>query len=160
MAKIKNPVLFSDHFGLDARVLDCSGVLDPTLNVDTGLFIDPLILENSQHPEIQIGARSTYEQHFTTVIKLLRCVRAPGDAAWRSASRQLSFPEIKWTCLGYGAASVSGSGSGSDMTDGYMETARQIVELGIEDPDLFAAMALFEEGVVVPKGVLYETILD
>jgi len=147
MAKIKNPVLFSDHFGMDSQVLDAAGVLDPTLNVDTGLFIDPLLLEHSRHPEMQVDARATYEQHFTTVIKLLRGVKAPGDTAWRGALRQLSFPEIKWTCLGYGAASVSGSGSGSDMTGGYIDTARQIVELGVEDPDLFAAMALFEEGV-------------
>ncbi|WP_164512373.1 hypothetical protein [Oceaniglobus ichthyenteri] len=33
------------------------------------------------------------------------------------------------------------------MTGQYIETARQIVELGIEDPDLFVAMALFENGV-------------
>lgn len=33
------------------------------------------------------------------------------------------------------------------MTSQYIETARQIVELGIEDPDLFVAMALFENGV-------------
>ena len=33
------------------------------------------------------------------------------------------------------------------MTIQYIATAWQIVDLGIEDPDLFAAMALFEEGV-------------
>src|SRR4051812_30127938 len=33
------------------------------------------------------------------------------------------------------------------MTGSYMTTAKQIVELGVEDPDLFVAMALFEEGV-------------
>ena len=58
----------------------------------------------------------------------------------------LSFPEIKWTCLGYGAHSVSGSGSGSGTTSQVVKTAKQIVDLGIEDPDLFVAMALFEEG--------------
>lgn len=46
----------------------------------------------------------------------------------------------------HGAQSVSGSGSGSDMTDLFMETARQIVALGVEDPDLFVAMALFGDG--------------
>ena len=33
------------------------------------------------------------------------------------------------------------------MTGQYMETAREIVALGVDDPDLFVAMALFEEGV-------------
>lgn len=146
MAKIKDPIRFSEHFKIDDAVLADLGVLDPTLNVDTSLFLDPLLLSHSRHPEIRDGARATYEQHFTTVIKLLRHARSPADVAWRSAERHLSFPEIKGTCLGYGAQSVSGSGSGSDMTSLLMDTARQIVALGVEDPDLFVAMALFEDG--------------
>lgn len=146
MAKISNPVLFSDHFGFDSSLLDAAGALNPTLNVDTGLFIDPLLLETSRHPEIRDGAHATYQAHFTTVIKLLRATKARDDVAWRSALRHLSFPEIKWTCLGYGAHSVSGSGSGSDMTGHVIQTAKEIVDLGVEDPDLFVAMALFEEG--------------
>ena len=146
MAKIANPVRFSDYFSLDSVLLDSAGVLNPTLNVDTGLFIDPLLLDRSRHPEIAQGARATYDAHFTTIIKLLRASKDRTDVAWRSAIRLLSFPEIKWTCLGYGAASVSGSGSGNDMTGLVIATAKEIVDLGVEDPDLFVAMALFEEG--------------
>jgi len=146
MSKIASPVRFSDHFGFESSLLDSAGVLNPSLNVDTGLFIDPLLLGRSKHPEIGTGARASYEHHFTTVIKLLRGSKAQEDAAWRSASRYLSFPEIKWTCLGYGAQSVSGSGSGIEMTDHVIKTAKEIVDLGVEDPDLFVAMALFEEG--------------
>ena len=147
MAKIRDPKRFSDHFGVPAATLAQQGILDPTLNVDTRLFIDPLLLAKSRHAEISNGARSAYEQHFTRVIKFLRMTTGPGDVAWRSAQRLLSFPEIKWTCLGYGAQSVSGSGSGNEMTAQFIDTARQIVQLGVDDPDLFMAMALFEEGV-------------
>lgn len=147
MAKIRNPQRFSDHFGVPADKLARLGVLDPTLNIDTRLFIDPMLLAKSRHSEISNGARGTYEHHFKNVIKFLRATKGPGDVAWRSAQRLLSFPEIKWTCLGYGAQSVSGSGSGNEMTGQFIDTARQIVELGVDDPDLFVAMALFEEGV-------------
>ena len=147
MAKIRDPRRFSDHFGVQDDKLLHLDVLDPTLNVDTRLFIDPLLLAKSQHPEISKGARSTYEQHFTSVISFLRATNGPSDVAWRSAQRLLSFPEIKWTCLGYGAQSVSGSGSGNAMTAQFIDTARQIVLLGVDDPDLFVAMALFEDGV-------------
>lgn len=146
MAKIANPVRFSDHFGLDEAALRDAGVLNPTLNVDTKLFIDPLLMERSQHPEICQGAVSTYRQYFTTVIKLLRSAPSADHAASKAAFRLLSFPEIKWTCLGYGAQSVAGSGSGDQMTAQMMKTGKEIVDLGIEDPDLFVAMALFEEG--------------
>ena len=146
MAKIREPKLFSDHYGVSPAVLGRLGVLDPTLNIDTRLFIDPLLLTTSRHEEMSHGARLTYETHFTKVIKFLQHTQVQGDVAWRTAERLLSFPEIKWTCLGYGAQSVSGAGSGTEMTAQLTNTAYQIVQLGVEDPDLFVAMALFEEG--------------
>jgi len=146
VAKITNPVQFSDHFGFDRALLEAAGVLNPSLNVDTGLFIDPLLLAESQHPEINRGAQATYQAHFITVIKLLAASQNVGDVPWRSAMRVLSFPEIKGICLGYGSQSVSGSGSGTDMLDQLIGTAKQIVDLGVRDPDLFVAMAVFEDG--------------
>ena len=146
MAKISNPVTFSGHFGIDAGLLQKRGILNPTLNVDTRLFIDPLLLEDSSHPEMSASGRKSYTEHFRTVVNLLKVSKAVDDVPWRNAHRYLSFPEIKWTCLGYGAQSVSGSGSGPQMTGQILATAKEIVDLGIEDPDLFMAMALFEDG--------------
>lgn len=147
MAKIVGgPVRFSDHFGIDERLLAAAGVLNPTLNVDTKLFMDPLLMENSAHEEISVGARSTYNAYFLAVIRFLQATKSNDDVAGRTAYKLLSFPEIKWTCLGYGAASVSGSGSGDAMTARMVQTGKEIVALGVEDPDLFVAMALFEEG--------------
>lgn len=147
MAKIKNPVRFSAHFNVDEARLTELGVLNPTLNVDTKLFIDPFLLPESRHPEIAVAARRTYENHFGIIIKLLAGSIAKNDAPWRNARRMLTFPEIKYTCLGYGAGSVSGSGQGSFTTDNVIQTAKEIVSLGIDDPDLFVAMGLFEEGI-------------
>ena len=147
MGKIKNPVMFSEHFKVAPEAMARAGVLDSTLNADTRLFIDPLLLERSRHEEIAVDARRSYEEHYSKVIKFLNRSTRPNDVAWRSALHLLTFPEIEWTCLGYGVASISGSGSGAIMTQQYIATAREIVALGVEDPDLFAAMALFEEGV-------------
>jgi hypothetical protein len=115
--------------------------------VDTALFPDPLLIAHSQHSEIRVGARATYRSHFEKVIKLLRVSKERGDVAWRNAKRLMEFPEVKWTCLGYGASSVSGSGSGAFTTDAVMQTAKEVVDLGIDDPDLFVALGIFEEGI-------------
>lgn len=147
MAKISNPTTFSSHFKISPKLLSKLGVLDPSLNVDTKLFIDPFLLAQSRHREIAKGGRSTYEKRFKTVISFLSKSKVKEDVAWRSARRLMEFPEVKYTCLGYGAASVSGSGSGAFTTDGVMGTAKEIVDLGVEDPDLFVAMGLFEEGI-------------
>src|SRR6266536_4446747 len=113
MAKIKNPVRLAEYFGFDEKLLDDLGVLNPTLNVDTLLFIDPLLLANSRHAEMNTAARDTYRKYFETVIQLLDGSKVENDAPWKGALKLLSFPEVKGTCLGYGALSVAGSGSGA-----------------------------------------------
>lgn len=144
MAKLAPPILFSKHFGVDESELVRLGVFDPTLNVDSLLFPDPLLLERSAHPEIR-RARATFDKYFEQIMKLLHAIRDPGDKIWRTAFQRLSFPEVKGTCLGYGAGSIAGSGSGPQMARQLLETGRDIIRLGIDDPDLFMAMGLFEE---------------
>lgn len=146
MGKIRNPVRFSEHFGVDAVVLGELGILDPTLNVDVKLFIDPLLLSVSQHPEIR-NAASSFRSFFAEIIKLLAASKREGDVAWREATRRLQFAEIPGTCLGYSAASVRGSAFGPHLTQRVVSTAKEIVDLGVSDPDLFVILPLLEEGV-------------
>jgi hypothetical protein len=146
MAKIKNPVQFSRHFGVAEQQLSSLGVLDPTLNVDTKLFIDPLLLGKSSHPEFK-KAEKTYKEYFKAIIKLLTASKGENDIAWRAAYQRLQFGEIQGTCLGYGASSIHGSAFGKKLTAKITKTAKEIVDLGITDPDLFVLLPLLEEGV-------------
>lgn len=138
------PELFSKRFNIPANALDKLGVFDPALNVDTLLFPDPLLLDRSQHPEMR-SARKTFDAYFERVMALLHGIKADNDKVWRTAFKYLSFPEIKGTCLGYGSASISGSGTGPKMTKRLIDTGRDVIRMGIDDPDLFMAMGLFEE---------------
>lgn len=147
MSIIKDPVLFSTHFGISKARLADLGVFDPILNVDTPLFIDPLLLASSSQSEIQAFAPERQRDFFSRIITLLRNSRVVGDVAWRSARRLFSFHELKGTCLGYGAGSISGSGFGPKLTEQLLTTANEIVQLGIVDPDLFFLLALLEEGI-------------
>jgi len=147
MAKFQNSILFSEHFQINVSVLNSLGVLNISLNLDIPLFIDPLLLAKSQHEEIRNNGRKNYVDFFKQVIKLLKASKVIDDVPWRNAKRKMKFPEIKGTCLGYSVQSVSGSGSGSFITEHLLRTAKQIVDLGVEDPDLFIAMGLFEEGI-------------
>ena len=146
MAKIRRPIQFSWHFGVSPSKLASLGVFDPTLNVDTKLFIDPLLLSGSAHPELRNG-EATYKNFFSEIIKLLNASKAENDIAWRTAYKRLRFREIKGTCLGYGAASINGSGFGPQLTGKIVRTAKEIVDLGVDDPDLFIALPLLEDDV-------------
>ncbi len=147
MAKVSNPSTVSSQFGIDSKLLDSLGVLDVTIAIDTKLFIDPMLLKTSKHSEFNFDAVNQYNNFFTQLIKLLRNSKQRNDVAWRSAERMLSFHEIKGTCLGYGGGSINGSGFGKKLTTKILETASEIIAIGIEDPDLFPAMALFESDI-------------
>ncbi|MCB1055595.1 MAG: hypothetical protein KDD11_08805 [Acidobacteria bacterium] len=147
MARVSTPERFSDVFEVSPEALKAAGCLDPTLAVDSKLFIDPLLFEASNQAEFSETAAKAYREHFERVIKLLASSRREEDVAWRSARRQLTFHEISGTCLGYGASSISGSGFGTSLTNLVVSVGKQIVDLGVTDPDLFAAMALFEGGI-------------
>lgn len=147
MGKLRDPVLLSAHYHVDPNALDSLGVFDPILNADTPLFIDPLLLEHSAAAEFANTSRAHFVSYFSTVIGLIAGSKTVGDAPWRAAEGKLRFPEVPHTCLGYGGATVRGSGGGTQQTAHLVRTAAEIIELGITDPDLFVAMALIEEGI-------------
>ncbi|MBX8597557.1 hypothetical protein K5D39_09595 [Pseudomonas cichorii] len=146
MAKIVSPATISTEFGIDPDRLLELGIIDTQLATDTNLFIDPLLLGESVHPEISTGAVTAYEQRFEWIVKLLIASEVKGDLPWRKAEKLFKFSEVSWTCLGY-SSSVHGSGFGKDLTAHALDTASQIVKLGITDVDFFMGLALFEEGV-------------
>lgn len=142
----KEPVTFSSAFGLTSEDISSAGAIDVTLNCDTKLFIDPLLLGESDNIEFRKCAREAYEQRFQLVIKLLAASVAHNDKAWKAARTQLSFPEMKYTHLGY-SKGETGSGLGTLLTDELIQSAKEIIDLGVTDPDLFVALSLFEDNV-------------
>lgn len=147
MAIIRNPKSFTEQFGLDPADLDRLGILNPMLNVDTKLFIDPVLLDTSTRREISQQATNSFRQYFSEMIKLLRASHASGDRPWRQARSRFYFREIPYTCLGYGTSGIIGSAFGLDLTTRLTNTAKEIVDLGVSNPDLFKLLPLLEEGV-------------
>lgn len=146
MAKAVNPSTLSREFSVAHTTLETEGVLDATLAIDTRLFIDPLLLEQSRHKEMQ-NAAVTFRTFFEKVIKLLKASKQINDPAWAAAKKLMAFPEISGTCLGYGAGSIHGSGFGEKLTQRIVTLASQIIDIGIETPELFPLMALIEPDI-------------
>jgi len=148
MSKLSNPINFSSEFSVDDKEISRLGFVDIILNADTNLFIDPLLLSESQHDEMSTESTNRYTKHFEKVIKLLSVVKKMDktDVSFRAAIKLFQFHEVSWTCLGYGG-SVGGSGFGKELISTTLDTAKQIVDLGVDDVDLFMALALLEEGI-------------
>ena len=147
MAKARNPITISGKFGVEEKRLADLGVLDATLAIDTKLFIDPLLLRCSRHSEFKVSGVQQYRGHFERIIRLLANSRSENDPAWRAAYKLFDFPEIEGTCLGYGAGSIHGRAWGAILRTRVFHAAAQIVEIGVRDPDLFSALALFEADI-------------
>ncbi|MHA7876885.1 hypothetical protein [Roseivivax sp.] len=141
---------FSSVFGVAAKDMRRLGVLDPTLDVDARLFIDPFLLPHSQHTEFKDCAFAKYEEHFTQIYKLIILSQQEGDKAWKAALRKFQFSESKGmsgTCLGYSKASTHGHAFGPQKAAQSLRWAKQVIDLGVKDPEMFSSLSLFEDGI-------------
>lgn len=141
---------FSDVFGVDVSTMQELGVLDPTLDVDARLFIDPFLLPHSKHKEFSECAFETYEEHFIDIYRLLSASEKTGDKAWKAALRRFKFSESKGmsgTCLGYAKNSIRGRAFGPKKSAQALGWAKDVIRLGVKDPEMFSALSLFEEGI-------------
>jgi hypothetical protein len=147
MASIINPSLFSKHFGIDRQLLNDAGLIDPFIDVDTQLFIDPVLLEKSSNPEIATNAVERFRDHFTKFIRLVAISKQQGDVAWRNARRFLDLSEPPENGLGYGGSGRSGASRPIDVREAIMRTAKEILDLGADDPEMISIMGFLEEDV-------------
>jgi hypothetical protein len=147
MGRLIKPVLFSDQFGLPRLYLEERGLLDPILNADTKLFIDPLLLRDSKNEIIKERGLPLLKKRFTDIMRLTIASRSVGDVAWRNAQRLMDLGERREICLGFGGSSVTGSSRPDSLKNGILRTTREIMELGIDDPEIISLMGFLENGV-------------
>ena len=142
----KKPIHFSDYFNINKTTLKKLGVFDPILNVDTKVFVEPLLLKNSASKIIQ-HSYQTYKKFFAALLLLLRNSRCMDDKCWRAAKKMVHFPEYQYTCIGYSSGNTDGRGSGIEFNDKIFQSAKEIVELAQGDPEIFLLLPLLEEGI-------------
>jgi len=147
MAIIRCPILFSQYFGLNPDVLDYEGIFNPILNSDTRLFIDPLLLVKSENQLFKNQAASELKEYYKNIISLLEISKSNRDRAYNTAVEQLPLKEITGTCLGYGANSISGRGIPLNKAKEIINTIKEIIEIGIINPELFIILPLFNKGM-------------
>lgn len=143
-------ITFSDAFGVKASWMEKNKVFNPTLDVDSPLFIDPFLLPHSAHPEFKDCGFQAYEGHFTKLYRSIRGSVEIGDKAWKGALKDFQFGEIQGlggTCLGYSTRTDGGRAFGPKLSARALLWAKNVIDLGVRDPELFSSMALFEEGI-------------
>lgn len=143
-------ITFADHFGVEETWMQSKGIFNPTLDVDSPLFIDPFLLFYSKHKEFSECAFEAYNEHFSEILRLLNLSEEVGDKAWVRALSKFKFSEARGmggTCLGYSANSTRGRAFGKVKSARSLTWARDVVRLGVKDPEMFSSLPLFEDGV-------------
>ncbi|MBV7259500.1 hypothetical protein [Erythrobacter crassostreae] len=144
---LRNPVLFSSHFGIDPDKLASAGLLDPILNSDTQLFIDPLLVRKSDNKHIRKSGKDELYHSLGKVVRLLTISKDEGDAAWIGAFEALDLRERPETGLGYGSSSRSGSSRPPELRHAILRTIKEIISLGVNDLDMIPFMPAFQDDV-------------
>ncbi|MBN1452926.1 MAG: hypothetical protein JW963_18050 [Anaerolineales bacterium] len=140
------PISISEYIGVDWETFAKTGAFDAVLDVDSKLFIDPQLLKHSEAPELQ-DSYTTLSQRFAEIMKLLSHSKRYGDSFWRQAWRLFPSREVKGLCIGYSASGTSGTGIGKRLRGQILSTAKEIVDAGVQDPEIFELMGLLEEGI-------------
>ena len=147
MAKIISPVLFSQYFKIDPNILEDDYIFDPILNLDTLLFIDPLLLNTSLYKIIREQSTIQLKTFYENIISLLQISKKKNDFAYKTAFDLIPKKEVDGTFLGYGTSSSSGRGISTNNRERIIETAREIINVGVQDPELFIILPLFNKGI-------------
>lgn len=145
MGRLRQPLPFLQQFAVPVETLAKLGVIDPILNFDKQLFVDPMLLRASSHPEIAGDAADKFDAHFDLVARFLARSQRQGDTAWNAADELFRFREVKAIGLGYGTDSTDGRGIGPILRARLLRTARDIVRLGFSDVRAFLTLPFLED---------------
>ena len=102
-------MLFSDYFEITKGKGD--DWFDPMLDVDTKLFIDPLLVTDAPHINFRnIGGKIS--KFFDIAFQLAAESEAKrSDTKYIQLCSMMKFPEVQELCLGY-SRSTKGAGAG------------------------------------------------
>ena len=139
-------IRYSDAFHVSADVFKRHGVFNGFVNRDANFYIAPLLVKDSKIPEF-INTYDTYKNYFTDIVKILKHSKIANDRFYREAEKRFIFHEIGHFGLGYSKTGKRGSGIGKGFAKTLTNTAIELINAGIEDPEIFELIGLLEEGI-------------
>lgn len=138
---------YSAYFKRSHKDFVAKGVFDGFVGKDARLHVDPLLLKRCKTHEF-VGAYEKLLDHFRKLLTLVPERDKPiTNLRYKSIVQHLSFPEFHFIGLGFGDNSRAGKGITGKKAELLAETAIEIVQDGVEDPEIFLLVNLFQEKI-------------
>ncbi len=137
-------ITLSDYLGLDSK-LDEEGIFDTILDIDANYFINIKRIKDTKEKNFE-NSYERIQQFFRDIYKVLSNTTDKNSTLYRQAVRLFNFPEINNIGLGYSKGKY-GSGFGPILAEKIISDAKEIIDAGNKDADLFQLIGLFEENV-------------
>lgn len=137
--------LYSEYFGIKPSDLKKYDVFNGFIDRDALYYILPYKLEHVVINEFKV-AYNRYKKYFSDIIKLLDQSNG-SDIFYRKVEKMFQFHEVGHIGLGYSKSGKNGSGIGKKFAKQLTQTAYQLINAGIKDPEIFQLIGLIEEGI-------------
>lgn len=150
-AQPKRIVLLSEFYNIPFKRFEELGVLDPAINRNTNLFIDPVLLSKSKYEIFNNNARKTYEKYFEELYDEIETfISLPPQlkkTARKTLIQKLCAKEHKGLCLGYSLTANQGNGIGPDIATKILDRSVDIFTAAKTNPAVFSLIHLLTDKV-------------
>lgn len=128
------------------------GVLNPNLVQNTNMFIDPVLLKDSQYEIFSKTAHKKYREYFEKLYENVKTyINLPQKVKKNSTNtliRKLKAKGIPGLCLGYSSSGNKDNGIGNKNASKILDRAEELFSLDIdENPGIFSVVYMLTEKI-------------
>ena len=139
-------IFATDYLNINYEIFESNGIFDPMLTKDSSFFINIIRLKNAKTNEFS-NSYSRINQYFRDIATCLKYAQEKNvkDIFYRNALIKFEeFHEVNGINLGF-SESRNGAGFGSGLSEQVISDMFDIVKVGIENPEIFHLIGLFEK---------------
>jgi hypothetical protein len=138
-------VYFNQLFKVSAIQMRKLGVFNSEIGSDSRMFVDPKLLDDAT--DEFAGARTDILKYFSSVITLIRGIKAENDTDifWVSARKMMQFKETSNTGLGCSEDGTDGNAIGKGLAAKIVSRAREVLPHVEFQPEVLELIGVFTE---------------
>ena len=137
-------ILLSSYLNIGNK-LKLSKTFDTILDLDANYFININRIKDTKVEEFKRGYKKIND-YFSGIGTLLKYSKGNNDRFYKEAMKKFNFHEVNGIGLGY-SKGKNGSGFGKELTKKIISDAKEIIDAGKIEPEIFHLIGLFEENV-------------